>query len=1040
MQHRTPGRVSLVAAMFFIAVSGAVEAQQQTTIAARTTAQERVTPPLDRGIAVKFDDTPLAEALRTIASSSGIPIAFSDRLLPNMRVTLHSESMSARGVLMTVLQGTGLIMDVMDNGQVLILPRPADSPRVGLVQGRVVAASDGEAVRNAEVEVIGLPDAQKAVTSSGGGYIIGDVPAGTHWVKASALGFSPDSQQVVVRDDDVTTLNFRLAVDAIALDPLSATVSTGTLVETERRALGTSIAVVTSEEIEQSGASELVELFQGRVPGVTSFTPSGANGAGGHIRVRGVSSIMGDQAPLIYIDGVPVDNGSSAGNRAGEDVLAHPTVTNASAGAHTRLQEIPLDQIERIEIVKGSAATTMYGSEAINGVIQIFTKRGIPGDFRVTARTEQGISSVDLGDSFVDRSPYASQIRSLFKEPRTQRYSVLAAGGERRLSYTLGVDHGRDAGVILGNDASETSIHGSFSTLGGEKLNLRLSASMLQRTYASLDYSALFDFVDVNAEVPAPPGIESMQDALERGSRSETDVQRVIASANLTWRPLSNLLNQFTVGVDRSDELQLMAGQPLRDVFSSTYQAENIRRDFDRITGRYVGTLTLPAEGTITSTLSVGAEGYHSELRNLRIRGIGLPSPGISGLDFAESITSGAYAPLEQYSAIATVGFFVQEQVGLWDRLYLTGGLRADGSSAFGDDFGLQAYPKISASYVVEPTDWWSGKVRAAWGRSGKLPTAFAKVQTYSLGRGTYYDRPTISLDDYGNPDLKPEVGTEIEFGLESYFFGNLASIEVNYWKQTTEDALLRGRIPLIEGFNAPLMNVAALKSSGVEFIGQFTPLQTTEMSLTLGGTITHLIDSGVITDLGGDSTAARVGNLFLGMKVGQSINAITFTNQINNRRVYYGSREPTTYGGAFGDFRYGRARLSTNLSFGTGGVGLDHIQAQEDYAAGLIPSSFRSFDPQVAEARYIVPTDYVRVDAIRLAYDVPAFMSGFDAAQVWLQARNPFVWDRWANGDATTMSPVGTAGGQAPLYLAGTLERGFSTPRHYSLGVRLSF
>ncbi|HEX2167940.1 MAG TPA: TonB-dependent receptor [Longimicrobiales bacterium] len=1040
MHYRIPGRSGLVLIMSLIAASAAVEAQQQTTIAARTSAQDRFVPPLDRGIAVELENTPLAEALRIISSSSGIPIAFSDRLLPDRRVTLHSQSMSARAVLMTVLQGTGLIMEVMDNGQVLILPRPANAPRVGLVQGRVVAASDGDPVRNAEVQVVGLPQAQTAVTSNGGAYIIADVPAGTHWVRVTALGFTPDSQEVVVRDDEVTTVNFQMTVDAIMLDPLAATVSTGTLIETERRALGTSIAVLTQEEIEQSGATELIELFQGRVPGVTAFTPSGANGAGGHIRVRGVSSIMGDQAPLIYIDGVPVDNGSSAGNRAGENVLAHPTVTNASTGAHTRLQEIPLDQIERIEIVKGSAATTMYGSEAINGVIQIFTKRGIPGDFRVTARAEQGISSVDLGDSFVDRSPYADQIRTLFKEPRTQRYSVLAAGGERRLAYTLGFDHGRDAGVIMGNDASETSVHGSFSTLGGDKLSLRLSASMLQRTYSSLDYSALFDFVDVNAEVPAPPGIESMQDALERGSRSETDVQRVIASANLTWRPLSILANQFTIGVDRSDELQLTAGQPLRDVFSSTYQAENIRRDFNRITGRYVGSLMYPAQGAITSTLSIGAEGYHSELRNLRIRGVGLPSPGISGLDFAETITSGAYAPLEQYSAIATVGMFVQEQVGLWDRLYLTGGLRADGSSAFGDDFGLQVYPKISAAYVVEPTDWWSGKLRAAWGRSGKLPTAFAKVQTYSLGRGTYYDRPTISLDDYGNPDLKPEVGTEIELGVESYFFGNLASIEVNYWRQTTEDALLRGRIPLIEGFNAPLMNVAALKSSGVELVGQFTPLQNAAMSLTLGGTVTHLIDNGIITDLGGDSTASRVGNLFLGMEVGQSINSITYTSQINNRRVFYGSREPKTYGGAFGDFRYGRVRLSTNMSFGAGGVGLDHIQAQEDYAAGLISSSFRSFDPQVAEARYIVPTDFVRIDAIRLAYDVPALVSGVETAQVWLQARNPFTWDSWANGDATTMSPVGTAGGQAPLYLAGTLERGFSTPRHYSLGVRLSF
>lgn len=1035
-------RAITAAAAFSVVGFGAVEAQFKTAAAMRAeiAQQPRMTSPLERGIAVSFDNTPLADALRSVARESGAAIAFSDRLLPrDARVTLHTESMSARGVLLNVLRGTGLMIEVLESGQVLIIPETAGQ-LVGIIQGRVVTR-EGQPIPNVEVQVVGMPAARAVGTSNDGNYVIGDVTAGTHWVRATALGFAADSQRVTVRDDEVSNVNFTLLVDAISLDPLSATVSTGTLIDTERRALGTSVAVITETEIERSGATELIDLFQGRVPGVTAFQPSGANGAGGHIRVRGVSSIMGDQAPLIYIDGVPVDNGSSAANRAGEDVLAHPTVTSASSGAHTRLQEIPLDQIERIEIVKGSAATTMYGSEAINGVIQIFTKRGIPGDLRITARTEQGISSVDLSDSFVERSPYADQIRSLFKEPRTQRYSATVAGGERRLAYTLGVDHGRDAGVITGNDASETSIHGSFSTIGAEKLSLRLSASMLQRKFATLDYSALFDFIDAGTEVPAPPGVLSLEDALERGSRSETDVQRVIASANLTWRPLPILQNQFTVGVDRSDELQLMAGQPLRDAFSETYQAENIRRDFDRLTGRYVGTLSLPAEGTITSTLSIGAEGYHSELRNLRIRGIGLPSSGISGLDFAEEITTGPFAQFEQYSAIATVGLFAQEQVGLWDKLFLTAGVRADGSSAFGDDFGLQVYPKVSASYVVEPTSWWAGKVRAAWGKSGKLPTAFAKVQTYALSRGTYYDRPIISVNDFGNADLRPEVGTELELGLENYFFGNRASLEFNYWRQNTEDALLRGQIPLIYGFNSPLVNVAALRSSGIELAGQVTPLQTNETSLSIGFTVTHLMENGIITDLGGADQAGRVGNLFLGMEVGQSVNAITYTSQINNRRVFFGNREPSTHGGVSTDFRWRRLRASTSLSYGAGGVALDHIQAQDDFTAGLISTSFRTFDPQIAEARYIVPTDFLRVDVIRLSYDVPAGLAhGVEDAQVWVQARNAFSWDRWANGDATTMAPVGTAGGQAPLYLSGTLERGFSSPRHLSMGVRVSF
>ena len=1051
--HSRAPHALIAAALMFVLHTGAASAvaaqsgpiHRVASLEQQVSGATQMGAVLSKTVLLDVRSQPLGKVLHGL-TTAGVPLAYPMDLVQDAGlVSCECRGVTLRTALARLLEGTGIGFREVSAGTVLLFqlpqePAAAEEVAVGVLQGRVTSSEDGRGISGATVQVLGT--GLGVLTRPDGRYMIRNVPAGEHWVRAELIGFAADSQRIDIEDGETVQADFDLEVTAVALDPLDVTVSTGTLIDTEKRALGTSIAVISEEEIEMSGAAGLYDLLQGSAPGVASFQPSGANGSGGFIQIRGVSSVLGDQAPLIYIDGVQVDNGSSGANQAGPDVIPHPSTFSAAHGAGTRLRDLSLDQIERIEIVKGSAATTMYGSEAVNGVIQIFTKRGVAGQTRVTAHTEQGMSRVNLDNTFVGRSPYGEQIRSLFNNPHTQRYGFGLSGGVEDLTYTLGVDHGQDAGVVWGNGAHETSVYGSLTPIAGEKVTLRLSGNFMQRGYESHDYRALFDFADSDGGlVTTNLGIETLEEALEKGSRSETSIDRVVGSANLNWRPLEVLHNQFTVGLDVSDELELRAGMPLRDPYSTDFEAENIRRDFNRASARYVGTLAYPQEGAITSRFSVGASGYRSEIRNLRIRGTGFPSSGMSRLDFAESLTSGPYAPIEQYSAVATVGFFAQEQLGFWDKLFITGGIRADGSSAFGDDFGLQAYPKVSASYVVEPTEWWQGKVRAAWGRSGKLPTPFAKVRTYGIGRGTYYDRPIISVDDYGNQQLKPEVGTEIEVGVENYFFGNRASLEANYWRQTTEDALLRGGLPLIYAFNDPLINIASLRSAGMELAGEVTPLLTDQTRLTFGATLTHMFDNGVITDLGDVEEMDRVGNLFLGLKEGQSLNAITYRSEVSGDRVYHGSRVPTTYGGFNASLRWKDLTVASNASYGFGGVALDYIQTQEDYMNGFLSTPFRTFDPEIAHARYIVPTDYLRLDAVRLMYELPSrFLAGLEQAEVWVEGRNLATWDQWENGDVTTIAPVGTAGGQAPLYLSGTLERNFSSPQHFSLGVRVAF
>src|SRR5690606_31470050 len=126
-----------------------------------------------------------------------------------------------------------------------------------------------------------------------------------------------------------------------------------------------------------------------------------------------------------------------------------------------------------------------------------------------------------------------------------------------------------------------------------------------------------------------------------------------------------------------------------------------------------------------------------------------LPSHQVTSFDQAETFRGGdGNFPTDQYTAVAAIGFFAQEQLGLWDRLFLTGGLRVDGNSSFGDDFGLQVYPRAGVAYVVEPAEWWTSKLRVAWGRSGKAPPPFAKDLTFSLSRHYITGEPVLLLGE----------------------------------------------------------------------------------------------------------------------------------------------------------------------------------------------------------------------------------------------------------------------------------------------------
>src|SRR3989442_11958454 len=198
------------------------------------------------------------------------------------------------------------------------------------------------------------------------------------------VGYGSSNKTVTVTPDAPVTADFAMPQVAIGLD---AVVVTGTGVATERRKLGNTIATIDASQLKTAPVNNVSEMLAAREPGVSTLPSGGLAGEGARIRIRGAASLSQPNEPIVYVDGVRVDRGGGFGDYVG----------TGGGGYPSRLDDINPESIEHIEVLKGPAAATLYGTEASAGVIQVFTKQGSRGAPTFDFMTEQGISRFPKG-------------------------------------------------------------------------------------------------------------------------------------------------------------------------------------------------------------------------------------------------------------------------------------------------------------------------------------------------------------------------------------------------------------------------------------------------------------------------------------------------------------------------------------------------------------------------------------------------------------------------------------------------------------------
>jgi iron complex outermembrane recepter protein len=740
------------------------------------------TPVLRQRLSLNLEGATLDRALTAIRRLSGLQLIYSSTVVPLDRtVHLKADDITVAGALTEVLLDTDVDVLFSKSGKAVLVRRSAPGtavPDTGAIVGRITTKATGAPIVGAMVVLDGAT--QRAASGEDGKYRITDVPTGTYTVRARYIGYAPGMASVTVVANQEVTADFALERSAQRLDEV---VTTGTIIPTEVKALPNPVTVITGDQIARKNIQHVDELFRGDVPGVLAWNQGGANGYFSQFAtIRGSSTLSGYNTTKVYVDGVEMAN---------ENFLA----------------DIDPASIDRLEIIRGPQASTLYGSQALNGVVQIFTKKGTLGLTRpeVEAKVSTGVSET----RFIDKTPVA------------QDYSLQVRGGGDQASYNLG-----GAYRSLGAYAPE-SYDRTRSIFGGARVATGPLALDVSLHYYDRPFGAAIN--------PLLPVQVPQQHNYSYDQRQQT------YSGTLTYRVKPWWTHSLTAGADRNSFEDYNRRPPLTtpaDTFVSLLSGDNTR-----LSVAYSTSVELRLGNGMSSSWTAGLDYWSSRMSWIQLS----QTPSVNSIALA--IPTNSFFALAHFPGSNT-GYFGQAQLGFRDAVFLTAGLRADESSDVGAAVGTVWAPRVGLS-AVHQWGTLSGKLRASYGKGIRPPGPAA---------ATGYVQP--GFVQLANPELRPEQQFGFDMGVE-FDFGTHGSLQATYYNQVAKDLLsleLRGFDTTTATFLAQYVNLSRVKNTGWEFAGTLALAP----ALTLNGTFA--ITTSKVVDPGTSSSFYLPGDRILGV------------------------------------------------------------------------------------------------------------------------------------------------------------------------------
>jgi TonB-linked SusC/RagA family outer membrane protein len=760
-------------------------------------------------------------------------------------------------------------------------PVVAGAQQASLVTGRVTVRATGEPLAGARILVLGTVISTS--TNRDGRYRLPAVPPGRIQLVATMVGHQAVTRVLTVAEGAPAVADFELPPATVSLDEIHVTAAG----ERRKRQMGNSIATIDANAVtREAPVTKLADVLQARVAGVQVLPSSGAAGTAGRIRIRGSASMLLANEPLFYVDGVRVES------------RANSLTISLGGQSISRINDINPEDIESIEILRGASATTLYGTDAANGIILITTRRGRAGKPQWNFRLERGIAvpQTDFPDNYegvdaagntcrlidvsaglcqqadiLTANPLTNPRTSPFHNGVRQQYGLNVSGGSESVQYYFGGEWEVEDGVYGISREAQDTLRAQRGELEDRLVNpnnvkrLSLRANLHGQLSEKADLTASVGFVSSDTRIPQngwtylspilggtygwarddaqhnngwkffPP-----EDLFELEGSQATE--RVTASLNTTWRPTHFLNVRGTVGFDETTMTDVFA-QPtgrgpdrppsLRDGRRTANRVEVIQYTVD-----FGTSATVPLSDAITSETSVGVQYFRNIWNKIGSSGRQIV-PGTNSL-YGAAITSGSESTRESI----TFGGFFQQQIGLHNRLFVSGAVRSDDNSGTGKDVDLSYYPRFSASWVISDEPFFPTvgflndlSLRGAWGATGNQPRAQDAIRTFSPVATVIGGQEVngVTLAGIGNSKLRAESSQELELGLDAVLFGGRLGIDLTYYNKRTRNALVyRTLAPSLGGGSNRLENLGLVENKGLEFTATAQILDSDKVAWSL--------------------------------------------------------------------------------------------------------------------------------------------------------------------------------------------------------------
>jgi len=654
------------------------------------------------------------------------------------------------------------------------------------------------------------------------------------------VGYKSQSVNIILTGNSIEQ-NFQLEEDIFESETI---VVTGIASRTSKSVSEIAVSRIPAAELTAVQSYQGInQLLSGKVAGVQLKPTSGNVGGGFSFFVRGGGGLNGDEQPMIFVDGIRVDNTEIVGyGRGGQ--------------GFSILANLNVQDIEKIEVLKGPAAAAMYGTNASNGVVMITTKSGklMPGLGKAVSidyKYNFGINTPSFKYKTEDFLSVKDNDRAnkIYKDGFIRDHFISASGGTGILRYYASFQNRIEEGILDPIKGDRKTFKVNVAAYPADNLSMKFNTGFAYNFmqapnndnniygYLGNTLLALWAFTDSAA-------VANFQD--------KNNNNQFLGSYSITWSPIPNMDVNASVGMEDSDWRQ-------DQIYPAQYKYGTINKGSKRIYNRHFRGFTYDLNARYSYDIIEG-------LRSTSIIGTQISDRRVQtsfmnaeqfGSQYIMNIGSGA--TIREYNEGAAhnrdAGIYFENDFSYKDTYFWTLAVRRDYASAVGRKAPAITYPKASFALRLDkmfelPKEIDLLKLRAAYGVSGQLPANDDGIpllwSAVNAGHGI-----GAVLNAIGNESIKPEEIKEIEVGFETEFL-NMFSLEFTYFKQNANNSIVDKQNAPSTGLTASAVpfNIGGMKNWGFESLLQFNPIRGRDYNLSFSFIWNY--QNNEVTDLGG--------------------------------------------------------------------------------------------------------------------------------------------------------------------------------------------